>query len=70
MKPRIILKFKKNDDGITVETNDAKTIDLLMGMAETIQMLMDGTGEKREKIISDINIILDVLEKEKEEKNE
>ena len=70
MKPRIILKFKKNDDGITVETNDAKTIDLLMGMAETIQMLMDGTSEKREKNISDKKIILDVLEKEKEEKNE
>lgn len=73
MKSKIIVKFTKNDEGVSVTLNNAETIDVLIGIAETIQLISEGTKENRKSIISDINKILNVLEdqeKEEETRNE
>ena len=73
MKSKTIVKFAKNDEGVSVTLNNTETIDVLIGIAETIQLISEGTKENRKSIISDINKILDVLEeqeKKEETKNE
>lgn len=73
MKSKTIVKFTKNDEGVSVTLNNTETIDVLIGIAETIQLISEGTKENRKSIISDINKILNVLEdqeKEEETKNE
>lgn len=67
-RDKTIVRFTKNDEGISVMLNSSITIDVLIGIAETIQIISEGTKENRKQIISDINKILDVLEENKEEK--
>lgn len=62
----IILQFKKSEEGISVITNSGLTIDILIGIAETIQLITEETKEKKENILSDINKILEVLENKEE----
>ena len=69
MKSKTIVKFTKNDEGVSVTLNNTETIDVLIGIAETIQLISEGTKGNRKNIISDINKILDVLE-EQEKKEE
>ena len=69
MKSKTIVKFAKSDEGVSVTLNNTETIDVLIGIAETIQLISEGTKENRKNIISDINKILDVLE-EQEKKEE
>lgn len=71
MKSKNIVEFTKDDEGVSVTLNDTETIDVLIGIAETIQLISEGTKEKRKSIISDINKILDLLEEQekKEEEN-
>lgn len=69
MKSKTIVKFAKNDEGVSVTLNNTETIDVLIGIAETIQLISEGTKENRKSIMSDINKILDVLE-EQEKKEE
>lgn len=66
-KSKTIVKFTKNDEGVSVILHNCRTIDVLMGIAEIIQLISEGTKENREKIISDINKILNILEEKKEE---
>lgn len=66
-KSEIIVEFTKNAEGISVTLNKSTTIDVLIGIAETIQLISEETKENRKKIISDINKILDVLEGKEEE---
>ena len=71
MKYKNIVEFAKNDEGVSVTLNNTETIDVLIGIAETIQLISEGTKETRKSIISDINKILDILEEQekKEEEN-
>lgn len=71
MKSKNIVEFAKNDEGVSVTLNNTETIDILIGIAETIQLISEGTKETRKSIISDINKILDILEEQekKEEEN-
>ncbi len=71
MKSKNIVEFAKNDEGVSVTLNNTETIDVLIGIAETIQLISEGTKETRKSIISDINKILDILEEQekKEEEN-
>lgn len=69
MKSKNIVEFAKNDEGVSVTLNNTETIDVLIGIAETIQLISEGTKENRKSIMSDINKILDVLE-EQEKKEE
>ncbi|MEE0769551.1 MAG: hypothetical protein UIT70_06830 [Clostridia bacterium] len=76
MKSITIVKFTKNDKGVSVTINNtetinvlvgiAETINVLVGIAETIQLISKETKQNKESIISDINKILDILEKEEE----
>lgn len=62
----VILQFKKSEEGISVIANSGITIDILIGIAETIQLITEETKEKKENILSDINKILEVLENKEE----
>ena len=66
MKSITIEKFTKNDKGVSVTINNTETINVLVGIAETIQLISKETKQNKESIISDINKILDILEKEEE----
>lgn len=63
-KSKTILKFEKNAEGVSVTLNSPNALDVLIGIAQTIQMITEETKENRESILSDINKILDVLEEE------
>lgn len=62
MKSKTIVKFTKNDEGVSVTVNSTQIIDVLIGIAQTIQMISEESKNKSEDIVSDINKILDVLE--------
>jgi len=62
MKSKTIVKFTKNDEGVNVTVNSTQIIDVLIGIAQTIQMISEESKNDRKDIISDINKILDVLE--------
>lgn len=62
MKSKTIAKFTKNDEGVSVTVNSTQIIDVLIGIAQTIQMISEESKNDRKDIISDINKILDVLE--------
>lgn len=66
MKSITIVKFTKNDKGVSVTINNTETINVLVGIAETIQLISKETKQNKESIMSDINKILDILEKEEE----
>ena len=66
MKSITIVKFTKNDKDVSVTINNTETINVLVGIAETIQLISKETKQNKESIISDINKILDILEKEEE----
>ena len=63
-KSQTILKFEKNAEGVSVTLNSPNALDVLIGIAQTIQMITEETKENRESILGDINKILDVLEEE------
>lgn len=67
MKSKIIVKFIQKDEGVEVNIYPTETINVLIGVAETIQMITKHTKESRKSVMSDINNILDILE-EKEKK--
>lgn len=64
MKSKTIAKFTKNDEGVSVTVYEADTVDILIGIAETIQMISENSNAERKNIISDLNKILDVLEEQ------
>lgn len=67
---KIILEFKKSDEGITVVTYDCPIIDILVGIAETIQLMMEETKENKETILTDISKALEILEEKGGKSNE
>ena len=67
---KTILEFKKSDEGITVVTHDCPTIDILVGIAETIQLMMEATKENKETILTDISKALEILEEKGGKSNE
>ena len=71
MKARMIVKFTKSDEGVEVVFNNTKTVDVLIGIAEAIQLITEETKQSRQDVVSDINKILDILEEQekKEEEN-
>lgn len=64
MKSKTIVKFTKNDEGVSATVYEADTVDILIGIAETIQMISENSNAERKNIISDLNKILDVLEEQ------
>lgn len=71
MKARMIVKFTKSDEGVEVVFNNTETVDVLVGIAEAIQLISEETKQSKQDIVSDINKILDILEEQekKEEEN-
>nr|DAM85441.1 MAG TPA: hypothetical protein [Caudoviricetes sp.] len=71
MKARMIVKFTKSDEGVEVVFNNTETVDVLVGIAEAIQLITEETKQSRQDVVSDINKILDILEEQekKEEEN-
>lgn len=66
MKSKTIVEFIKSDEGVTVAIHDTETINVLVGIAETIQLISEESKKDNKRIISGINKILDILEKEEE----
>ena len=71
MKARMIVKFTKSDEGVEVVFNNTETVDVLVGIAEAIQLITEETKQSRQDVVSDINKILDILDEQekKEEEN-
>lgn len=67
----MIVKFTKSDEGVEVVFNNTETVDVLVGIAEAIQLISEETKQSKQDIVSDINKILDILEEQekKEEEN-
>lgn len=70
MKARMIVKFTKSDEGVEVVFNNTETVDVLVGIAEAIQLISEETKQSKESITSDINKILDILEKQEKKEEE
>lgn len=66
MKSKTIVKFTKSDEGVSVRVNNTETINVLVGIAETIQIISEETKKNKKSIISDINTILDILGNEED----
>ena len=62
MEEEIILEFKKSNNGVGVEIHEGTTLDVIIGIAETIQIIIEETGQKRKNIIADIETAVKVLE--------
>lgn len=61
-KETIILEVKKSKNGVAVEKLEGTTLDVIIGIAETIQIIIEETGQKRKNIIADIETAVKVLE--------
>lgn len=61
-KETIILEVKKSKNGVAVEIHVGTTLDVIIGIAETIQIIIEETGQKRKNIIADIETAVKVLE--------
>ena len=70
MKDRMIVKFTKNDEGVEVVFNNTKTVDVLVGIAEAIQLISEETKQSKQDIVSNINKILDILEEQEKKEEE
>lgn len=66
----IILEFAKSEEGVSVSIYDCKTIELIIGIAETIQLIMEGTGQNKQTILADIEKVVDILEEKGGKENE
>ena len=66
MKSKTIVEFTKDDKGVSVTIYDTEAVNVLVGIAETIQLISEETKADNESIMSDINKILDILKKEEE----
>ena len=65
MKSKTIAKFTKNDEGVSVTVYEADTVDILIGIAETIQMISENSNAEIKNVMSDLNKILELLEERK-----
>jgi hypothetical protein len=70
MKARMIVKFTKSDEGVEVVFNNTETVDVLVGIAEAIQLITEETKQSRQDVVSDINKILDILEEQEKKEEE
>lgn len=61
-KETIILEVKKSKNGVAVEIHEGTVLDVIIGIAETIQIIIEETGQKRKNIIADIETAVKVLE--------
>nr|DAP84635.1 MAG TPA: hypothetical protein [Caudoviricetes sp.] len=61
-KETIILEVKKSKNGVAVEIHEGTALDVIIGIAETIQIIIEETGQKRKNIIADIETAVKVLE--------
>lgn len=61
-KETIILEVKKSKNGVAVEIHEGTALDVIIGIAETIQIIIEETGQKRKNIIADIETAVNVLE--------
>ena len=62
MKSKTIVEFTKSDKGVSVTIYTTETINVMVGIAETIQLISKESNRDKKDIISDINKILDILE--------
>lgn len=66
---KTIVKFIKSGDGIGIKVAPTQTVDVLVGIAETVQLVSRTSKNSIKSIMSDINKILEILEEE-ENQNE
>ena len=48
MKARMIVKFTKSDEGVEVVFNNTETVDVLVGIAEAIQLISEETKQSKQ----------------------
>lgn len=46
MEEEIILEFKKSNNGVGVEIHEGTALEVIIGIAETIQIIMEETGQR------------------------
>lgn len=66
-KTDIILEIKKDkNDGVSESINDGTVIEVIIGIAEAIQLIIDGTGQNKQTILADIEKAIDILNESEE----
>lgn len=66
-KTDIILEIKKDkNDGVSASINDGTVIEVIIGIAEAIQLIIDGTGQNKQTILADIEKAIDILNESEE----
>lgn len=61
-KTDIILEIKKDKNGsVSASINDGTVIEVIIGIAEAIQLIIDGTGQNKQTILADIEKAIDIL---------
>lgn len=70
MKSKTIVKFTKNDEGVSATVYSTETVNILIGIAQTIQIVSGQSKKDNKSILSDINKILDILEEQEKKEEE
>ncbi|MBQ2937591.1 MAG: hypothetical protein IJE05_01725 [Clostridia bacterium] len=65
-KAEVVLEFQKTGNGISVVVHECSILDVVVGIAETIELIMENSDATKESVFEDINKVLEVLKKEEE----
>ena len=64
-----IVEFVKSKKGISVSVNNASSLEVIIGIAEIIQLIIKETKQSPKQILDDIKIALEILRKEEKDQN-
>lgn len=65
-KTDIILEIKKDKNGVNASINDGTVLEVIIGIAEAIQLIIAGTGQDKQTILADIEKAIDILNESEE----
>lgn len=64
-----IVEFTRSDRSISVSVCDTSALEVVIGIAQTIQIVMEGTEQSEKQILADIKKALKILRKEEKKEN-
>lgn len=65
-KTDIILEIKKDENGVSTSINDGTVVEIIIGIAEAIQLIMEGTKQNKQSILANIEKAIDILNESEE----
>lgn len=65
-KTDIILEIKKDKNGVNASINEGTVLEVIIGIAEAIQLIIYGTGQNKQTILADIEKAIDILNESEE----